>query len=204
MFVLVITGGLGAGKSTAAEFFRERGASVIDLDQVARNLLSPGSPVLNGIAEAFGEHVVLPDGSLDRATLAACAFATKEDAATLDAIVHPAVVERTRELLGKLSSSQDPPGVVVIEVPLLVEAPEFAEVADEVLALVAPSEVRVERAIRRGMPRDDAERRVAAQAHDEERAALAGEVIINDSDERAFLGKLAEFWDSRIVPRAAC
>ncbi len=201
MFILVITGGLGAGKSTAAEYFRSRGATIVDLDDVASRTLSKGSAVLDRVAQEFGaDEVLLADGSLDRAALARAAFASPESSARLNAIVHPAVAGEVGPALRELDMLPMRPEVVVLEVPLLAEAPVYRELADRVLAIVAPVSVRVARAEARGMSEADARRRVRCQATDAERAALADEVIVNDGDQDAFLAALAEFWERDVAP----
>lgn len=193
MRILVITGGLGAGKSTATRFFVGLGAAVLSLDDVARDVLSPGSEVLGRVAEEFGSDVIAPDGSLDRAALAEVAFRCHGCAERLNEIVHPIVVERTRQLLADAVASEVPPPVVVVEIPLLAEVPELCDLADDVLAISAPEEDRVARAVARGMDETDARHRIACQADDEERASLATHVIVNDGDEEHFRAALSAY-----------
>lgn len=199
MHVVVLTGGLGAGKSTAAAWFAERGATVLDLDEVAKALLGPGSALLDRVAAEFGPSVRAADGSLDRAVLAEAAFATPEATARLDAIVHPAVAAEVGSALAELRLQPHQPEVVVLEVPLLAEAPVFAELADAVLAIEAPAESRVERAGARGMDAADARARIAAQASDTERAELADAVIVNDGSAEAFRSALEGFWAEHVA-----
>jgi len=200
MQVIVLTGGLGAGKSTAAEFFRSRGAVAIDLDDIAARLLTPGTPLLARVAEEFGgDDVLLADGRLDRPALARVAFATPEATRRLNAIVHPAVIREVGPSIADLRLLQDPPPVVVLEVPLLVEAPVFAELADTVLAIVGPESVRAERAVGRGMSSEDAARRMRAQATDAERAELADVLIVNDGSIERFTSALERFWEEYVV-----
>lgn len=193
MRILIITGGLGAGKSTATRFFVERGAVVHSLDEIAHEVLAPGSSVLERVAQEFGADVIAPDGSLDRAALAELAFACHDTAERLNAIVHPAVVAETRRRLALSVAGENPPSAVILEVPLLAEAPELCDLADDILAISAPEEVRVERAVARGMDRSDALHRIACQADDDERAALATKVIDNSADEAAFLARLERY-----------
>lgn len=199
MRLVVITGGIGAGKSTAAEFLRIKGAVVVDADRVAADVLSPGSKVLARVAEEFGEDILLPDGALDRPELARRAFATLERAHALNAIVHPAVAREIGPAVADLRLLPNPPSVVVLEVPLLPEAPVFAELADVVLAVSAPEELRVQRAVAHGRSEDDARRRVAVQATDDQRAQLADVVLVNDSCREAFLRELERFWEDRLA-----
>jgi dephospho-CoA kinase len=203
MHILVLTGGLGAGKSTASGLFRERGATVIDLDDVARHALVPGSPLLARLVEAFGDTILAMDGSLDRAALAQSAFDSPESAGRLNAIMHPAIAREVGPALAEIRLMPQQPQLVVLEVPLLAEAPVYAELGDEVLAISAPTELRLRRAIAKGMDEADARRRMAAQAPDVQREALADAVIINDGELSGFLGKLEEFWDARFATGGA-
>jgi len=194
MRVVVITGGIGAGKSTAAEFLRDKGAVVIDADRVAAQVLEKGSPLLSRVVEEFGPDVLLADGSLDRPALAREAFGSLDCAARLNAIVHPAVAREIGPAVADLRLLPDPPTVVVLEVPLLAEAPVFAQIADVVVAIVAPQELRVQRAVAGGFSEADARRRLAVQATDAERASLADVVIVNDTTKERFLGDLEHVW----------
>lgn len=196
MFVLAITGGLGAGKSTAADLLVARGAALCSLDEVAHDVLSPGSEALARIAVEFGDCVIASDGSLDRAALAEIAFTCHESAARLNAIVHPLVVSRTRQVLTDALAGPNPPAALVLEIPLLAEAPELVEIADEVLAISAPEELRLARAVARGMDEADARHRIICQATDEEREALATHVIVNDDGPEQFAAAVAAFWDA--------
>lgn len=201
MLTVVVTGGLGAGKSTATAYFASRGATVIDLDTVGRGVLASGSPTLARVADEFGTDLLGEDGSLDRGELARRAFATPEATARLNAIVHPAIASEVGPSLRDVQLLPNQPDVIVLEVPLLAEAPVYRELADIVLAIEAPTDRRVERAVARGMQADDARRRIAAQADDTARADLADVVIVNDRDEAAFLRELGRFWDEAMATR---
>jgi len=202
MFVIVVTGGIGAGKSVAVERFRSRGAVVLDLDDIAARLLADDPVLTYRVREAFGESVFDAAGQLDRAALAHAAFATTEAAAELNRIVHPAVAREVIPSLTDLQLLPFPPQVVVIDVPLLVEAPIFAEVADSVLAIEAPVETRVTRAVSRGMAEHDVRRRIACQATDAERAALAKRTIVNDGSLEDFNRALDRYWDETAAGHA--
>lgn len=195
MFTLVVTGGLGAGKSTAARYFASRGAVVFDLDEIAHRLLEPGSAVHDRVVAEFGEGVLGGDGRIDRGKLASIAFADRGSAARLNAIMHPAVFREIGPGLTQMGLLPYPPAVVVLEVPMLVESPDFEEFADLTLAIVSPEETRVARAVAAGMSEADARARVSCQASDEERIRMADHVVINASDEGTFLAELERFWD---------
>lgn len=201
MYVLALTGGLGSGKSTAAEVLAEVGAVVIDLDEVAKALLDETPAVRERIVEAFGAGVVGPDGRIDRAALAAVAFATEEATLRLNDIVHPAVLAAVAGALDALALQGEPPRMVVLVVPLLAESPLFLELVDAVLAISANEETRIERAVARGMSQEDAERRIARQAGDAERREIADYVIENDGSLESFRSEVRAFWENEIAPR---
>ncbi len=195
MFIITVTGGLAAGKSLACEYFRDRGAVVIDLDDVAHRLLLPGTPLVSRIAERFGDDVLDGEGGVDRALLARRAFADEDSARALNEIMHPAIARDVMPGLTEMGLLQNPPPYVALDVPMLVEAPLFAEVADVVVAISAPEETRVRRAVERGMDEEDARARIACQATDEERAEMADAVIENTGTKEQFLSALERFWD---------
>lgn len=194
MFVVALTGGIGAGKTEAASFFREKGAVVLELDRIAEHLLQPDSALLARVVSEFGPEVLASDGSLDRAELAHHAFASADDAERLNAIVHPAVASEVGPAITDLRLLPNPPQVVVIDVPLLAEAPVFGELADDVLAIEAPEDVRIARAVRRGMPEADVRSRLSCQATDEERAEFATNVIENNGTLEQFRAQLERYW----------
>jgi dephospho-CoA kinase len=142
----------------------------------------------------------LADGRLDRAALARRAFATDEATRRLNAIVHPAVAREIGVSLDQLRLLPEPPLALALEVPLLAEAPVFAEIADVALAIVAPENVRIARAVSAGMTEDEARRRVSRQASDAQRAALADAVIINDGSKGDFIDALGAFWREYVAP----
>ncbi len=203
MQVIVVTGGIGSGKTTATEYFRSRGAVVLDLDRTAHSLLEPGNQPHSEIVEAFGPQVLDARGHIDRSALAETAFASKQSCAQLNAIMHPAVAEEVLARLGDLRKQDDPPRVVVLEVPLLVEAPLFADVADTILAVSAEEGMRIRRCIAFGRAEDDARARLACQATDAEREAIADRTISNEGTPEEFLAELERFWDEVVESRAA-
>lgn len=203
MFVLAVTGGIGAGKTEAARHFASLGAVVLDIDSIAKTLVRAPGSVRERIAAAFGPAVVSPDGSIDTAALARLAFESDTATRALDAIVHPAVLREVMVGLAELDLLAQPPRVVVLDVPLLVEAPALAELADAVLAIEAPEDVRVARCVARGMAEEDVRARVARQAPDEDRAAIASAVIANDDSPEEFRAALDAFWAREVAPNAA-
>jgi dephospho-CoA kinase len=176
-----LTGGIGSGKSTVADLLRARGAIVIDADLIARQVVEPGTETLQKLVERFGADILQADGRhLDRAALAGKAFVDDESRKDLEAITHPAI---GAEFLRQVGEAQ--PGTVVVhDVPLLVESKRGFDYG-AVIVVEAPREVRIERLEQRGIPRADAEARMAAQASDDERRAIATWVIDNEGDRAA-------------------
>lgn len=173
-----LTGGIAAGKSAVAAELERCGALLVDSDALARLVLEPGTEGLAAVREAFGDRVIAADGSLDRAALASIVFADAAQRERLNRIVHPRVRRMAREIVAQAG----PDVVVVQDVPLLVETGQ-AEAFDLVLVVQAPREERIRRMVEgRGMSVEDAEARIAAQATDEQRAAVADVVIVNDGD----------------------
>jgi dephospho-CoA kinase len=174
--VVGLTGGIGSGKSAALERFRELGAVVIDSDDVAREVVAPGTDGLAAVLARFGPAVVRVDGTLDRPMLASIVFSDAAARADLEAITHPLVRAEVRRRVSAAPSDS----IVVNAVPLLVET-KIAGEYDRVVVVEAPVEQRVLRLARsRGMGREEALARMAAQASDDERRAVAWRVIVND------------------------
>lgn len=190
-----LTGGIGSGKSTVSSLLAARGAVVVDADVIAREVVQPGTPGLAAIVEAFGDGVLGDDGSLDRPALAAVVFADPDARVRLDAIVHPLVRARSREILAGLA----PDAVVVNDVPLLVETGQAGSY-DVVLVVQADAETRVARLVQRGLTASDAKARMAAQASDEERRAVADVVLDNSGTPDELAAQVDRFWVERVVP----
>lgn len=176
MFVVGLTGGIAAGKTIVATRLAELGAAHIDADRLAREVVEPGTPGLAAIAERFGAAVLQRDGSLDRPALGAVVFSDPAARKDLEAITHPAVQALSQRRMQEATTS-DPGRVVVYDVPLLVEARGTAEF-DRIVVVHAPRAQRIARMVTlRGMDEADAVRRIDAQATDEERLAVADDVI---------------------------
>ncbi|WP_215545827.1 dephospho-CoA kinase [Amycolatopsis sp. CA-230715] len=191
-----LTGGVGAGKSTVATRLAEHGAVVVDADRIAREVVEPGTDGLAELVAAFGEDILTPSGALDRQALAAKAFASDEARRTLNAITHPRIGARTAELIGEAA----PDAVVVHDVPLLVEG-GLAPYYHVVVVVDAPVETRVRRLVSaRGMAEEDARARIAAQATEADRRAVADVWLDNGGHQDAVLSEVDSLWADRLVP----
>ncbi len=189
MLMVGLTGGIGAGKSTVAQLLADRGAVVIDADRIAREVVEPGTPTLAKLVERFGPEILQADGSLDRPALAAVAFVDDATRKELEAITHPAIGE---EFLRRVAAAP-PEAVVIHDVPLLVESKRGFEYAC-VIVVEAPIETRLDRLESRGVPRDDARRRIELQATDEDRRKVATWVVDNAGDLAHLEKQIREIW----------
>ena len=178
MRIIGLTGGIAAGKSTVSGRWAEHGAVVVDADRLARDAVAPGSPGLEQVAERFGPSVIAADGTLDRPALGAVVFSDPAARKDLEAITHPEVW-RLAQAAFDAAERANPDAVVVYDVPLLAEARGSRPLRfDAVVVVDAPAAMRIERLVQhRGMSRQEAERRVGAQASDADRLALADHVV---------------------------
>lgn len=201
MFRVGLTGGIAAGKSVALDRFAELGACVIDSDVLARDAVAPGTVGLAEVVDAFGETVLAPDGTLDRAHLGTIVFSDDAARARLNAIVHPEVRRLSAEREA-LVAARDPRAVVVHAIPLLVETGQ-AESFHLVAVVVAPEDVRVRRLVEsRGMSEDEARARIAAQATDGERLAAADVTLDGSGAPETLRAEVDALWE-RIVQETA-
>ena len=188
-----LTGGIGSGKSTVAKLLREKGAPVIDADQIAREIVEPGQPALAELAEAFGEDILDADGRLIRPALAAKAFASDEARALLNSITHPRIEARTAELFAKAEAEGHP--FAVWDMPLLVDNGHDKKM-DFVVVVDVDKETRVERLVKfRGLDEQDARRRIAAQVPDEVRLAAADFVVDNNGNLPDLVPQVDKLWE---------
>ena len=179
---LGLTGGIGSGKSTVARMFADLGAMILDADVLVREMLGPGGEAVAEVAEAFGEGVLRPDGSVDRKKLAARVFGDEDARRRLEAILHPRVVALRRERAKIVAAGRGPGAVVISEAALILEAgtwPEF----DAIVLVATPAEVRKARLLAAGWTREDVARRMAAQWTDEKKASLADWIVDNGGTE---------------------
>lgn len=190
MILVGLTGGIGAGKSTVSAMLAERGAAIVDADQIARDLQSPGSPVLAAMAERFGSHIIRDDGSLDRAAVAAIVFNDEDALKDLNGIVHPAMQD---EIQRQIDAHRGTDRVVVLDFPLLGENPRAGLSATIVVDI--PVDVAVQRLVeQRGMDEADARARIGSQISREERNSSATHVIDNGGDRDALTEQVDALW----------
>ncbi|WP_300017371.1 dephospho-CoA kinase [Pseudonocardia sp.] len=191
-----LTGGIGSGKSTVARRLVERGAVLVDSDVVAREVVEPGTDGLAEVVAAFGRTVLTPGGELDRAALASVVFGDPAARDRLNAIVHPRVRRRSDELIAAAA----PDAVVVQDIPLLVEG-GMAALFPLVVVVHTDTEERVRRLVgQRGMPEADARARIAAQADDAARRAVADVWLDNSGAPTDLQATVDALWDARLVP----
>ena len=192
MRIIGLTGGIASGKSTASAMFAQMGATVIDADALAREVVEPGSPALAEINRRF-PGTVGPDGHLDRAELAARIFGDERERIALNAIVHPRVHQAFLKRANELAER----GVEVIlyDAALLFEN-DLDQVLDGVILIAAPPEVQISRLVERnGLTRREAEERIAAQMPLQEKARRATWVVDNSGDLTGTRARLAKIWD---------
>lgn len=194
MFRIGLTGGMGSGKSEVAAILRELGASVVDADVLARELVSKGSVVLEAIVDRFGTGVLEPSGSLDRRALAGAAFSSDENLAALTAITEPALIGEIVLQVEELER-QERRGVLVVDAALLVQW-DVLDMFDLVLVVHAPAGVRTRRLVDAGFAAADVERRMRSQLPDEAMLAAADMVIENGGTLAELRSAIEEFWET--------
>ena len=185
-----LTGGIASGKSTVSAILAELGATIIDGDKLAREVVEPGTPGLAQVVDAFGTDILTPSGELDRPKLGRIVFDDADLRKRLESIVHPLVFER----YAALEASAPEGGLVVHDIPLLAETGRAGDF-DAVIVVETPAQVQVERMLRdRGWSRADAESRIAAQATPEQRRAIATHLIVNTGTREELRARVEEVY----------
>lgn len=191
MILVGLTGGIGSGKSTVSELLARRGAVIVDADAITREVQQPGAPLLAELAEAFGDHVLAADGSLDRAAVAKIVFEDPDALKKLNAIVHPAV---GREMNARILAERTTNHVVILDIPLLTENPR--EGLQGRIVVDVPVETQVERLVaHRGFDEADARARIARQASRDERLKTADFVIDNRGTPADLEPQIDRLWE---------
>ena len=187
-----LTGGIGAGKSSVSRLLAACGAAVVDADLLAREVVEPGTAGLEQVVVAFGDGVLLPDGTLDRAALGRRVFADPDELARLNDVLHPLIARRTREVVAE--AERTGVEVLVHDVALLVEN-DLADDYDAVLVVAASPQTQLRRLVElRGMSEQEARSRIGAQATLADRLAVATHVVRNDGPLAALEQQVAAVW----------
>jgi len=194
MLVVALTGGIGAGKSTVAQNFAELGALVVDADQLARMAIERGSDGFAEVLLRFGDEIIL-NGDIDRKKLAEIVFSDEDARKNLEKIIHPRVQATFAEVVEDLEHDD----ILIYEIPLLAET-DAAEKFDYIITVEADIELRKARLLKRGLYISQIEKRMAAQASQESREAIADSVIRNDGDEDSLLRQVENLWESVLLP----
>jgi dephospho-CoA kinase len=193
MLAVGLTGGIGSGKSAVADLLVERGAVLIDADQVARDVVAPGGPAYQPLIDKFGTGIVAADGTIDRPALAAVAFASEESRLELNAITHPAI---GIAMIEARDAFEETDHIVVLAIPLLTKLHRETVKLDRVVVVDCPTDIALERLLsQRHMDRTDAEARIRAQISREERLEEADFVVDNSGDRTALEAEVARLWE---------
>jgi len=196
MLVVALTGGIGAGKSTVAQYFAELGALVIDADHLARLAIERGSDGFAEVLLRFGDEVSL-NGDIDRKKLAEIVFSDSAARKDLEAIIHP----RVQAMFAEAVEDLDHDDILIYEIPLLVET-DAAHKFDYVITVEADMQTRKERLLKKGLYISQIDKRIAAQASPESRESIADSVIRNDGDEDSLLRQVENLWESVLLPQS--
>jgi dephospho-CoA kinase len=196
MLVVGLTGGIGSGKSTVAQNFAELGALVIDADQLARMAIERGTDGFADVLLRFGEEVIR-NGDIDRKKLAEIVFSDEGARKDLEGIIHP----RVQALFAQAVADLDIDDILIYEIPLLVET-GASEKFDYVITVESDIELRKARLLKKGLYISQIEKRMASQASEEARTAVADAVIRNDGDEDSLLRQVENLWESVLLPQS--
>jgi dephospho-CoA kinase len=194
MLVVGLTGGIGAGKSTVAQYFAELGALVIDADQLARMAIERGTDGFAEVMLRFGDEIIV-NGDIDRKKLAEIIFSDPQARKDLEAIIHP----RVQALFAQAVADLGPDDILIYEIPLLVETGARAKF-DYIITVESDLEIRKARLLKKGLYISQIEKRIASQAAPHEREAIADTVILNDGDEDSLLRKVENLWEGVLQP----
>ena len=189
MLVVALTGGIGSGKSTVGQIFAQLGATVIDSDQLARDVIERGSIGFNEVVAKFGDEI-LKNGEIDRQILASLVFKDPAKRAELEQITHPLI----RKAFTKVVSSASPDSIVINQIPLLVESNHDYKF-DHIITVSASESIRTDRLIKRGLTNEQIKQRMQAQATDQMREGIADSVIVNEKSEQEITDQVEKIWE---------
>ena len=189
MLVVALTGGIGSGKSTVGQIFAQLGATVIDSDQLARDVIERGSIGFNEVVAKFGDEI-LKNGDIDRQILASLIFKDPAKRSELEQITHPLI----RKAFEKVVSSALPDSIVINQIPLLVESNHDYRF-DHIITVSASESIRSERLIKRGLTNEQIKQRIQAQATDQMREDIADSVVVNEKSEQEITDQVEKIWE---------
>jgi len=190
-FAVGLTGGIGSGKSTVADMFAERGASIVDTDQIAHSLTAPKGPAMPAIVAEFGPEFADADGALDRARMRSLVFADPGAKARLEAILHPRIRDTAQAAAQAAKGSY-----VIFAVPLLVESGSWRERVSRILVVDCPEDVQIARVMaRNGLPEAQVKAIMATQASRQQRLAAADDMVVNEAGIEALAPQIARLHD---------
>jgi len=179
MVIIGLTGGIGSGKSSVAEMFKDEGAYVIDFDYLACVVVEPDTPAWRDIVDYFGQEILSPDRTLNRSKLAEIVFSDAQSRKALEGFTHPRIFEK-RDTLLKDIKTKDPNAIVIVDVPLLFEL-SLNKNFDKVILVYVSRDVQIERAVQRGvLTKEEVERRLKAQINIEKKKLLSDYIINNE------------------------
>jgi dephospho-CoA kinase len=197
--VIGLTGGIASGKSTVAGMLAAKGAWIVDADQLARRVVAPGSPALSEIAQTFGPQVIGADGVLDRSRLAELVFADESARQRLNSIVHPGVLDLSRQEIREAQSAGA--GIIVYDVPLLFETERQAEFDGTLLVWVEAQTQLLRLRLRSDLSEADAEARITSQMSLDRKRELADWVIDNSGSQDDTQALVDVLWRDQLVPQ---
>jgi dephospho-CoA kinase len=194
-----LTGGIATGKSTVAAMLVERGALLVDADQVAREVVMPGEPALEAVASTFGQAVIHTDGTLNRKALGEIVFNNRDGLMQLESILHPAIRNRMQQRIRQYEE-QNPRQLVVADIPLLYETGQ-EELYEGIMVVYVPQQLQLTRLMERnGLAQEEALRRIGLQMDIEQKRSRADWVIDNSSSLEQTKRQVDEFWKSQDLP----
>jgi len=179
MVIVGLTGGIGSGKSSVAEMFKDEGAYVIDFDYLARVVVEPDTPAWRDIVDYFGPEIISPDRTLNRSKLAEIVFSDAKSRKALEGFTHPRIFEK-RDTLIKDIKKKDPKAIVIVDIPLLFEL-SLKKKFDKVILVYVSRDIQVKRAVKRGvLAKEEVEKRLKAQITIEDKKLLSDYIINNE------------------------
>lgn len=191
-----LTGGIASGKSTVSRLLADRGAIIIDADQIAREVVLPGTPLLTKVAETFGEQILKADGSLNRKQLGSIVFADEDKRKQLEGLLHPAIRKLMKERMAEYEATK-PDKLVVVDIPLLYES-DLGFMFEEVIVVYVPPHIQMERLMQRdGLSEEQAAQRVNAQMSIERKKEIADVVIDNSGSLEETIRQVEQYWQRK-------